>query len=118
MPASSQGVNQSQLEAKVKQHIGSDLVLNILSLYVGNQLMTALFGAMLTPDIEKIFAKMFRQVLGSGTGGVGGGFSTAGIPVGSQSYFGLKPLAPEAGDLARIIATTFGAGGQAFGPER
>jgi len=108
------GVSQAKLEETVTSKLQHNLVLNILSLYIGNFIASALAGGFLTPDINRIFGKMLRQILGA----EGGGFSTAGIPVGSTSQFGLGAFAGTAGRTGRIIAESIGAGGEAFAGER
>ncbi len=105
-----EGVTQQQLEQKVVTELQDDLILNILSGF-SNTIAAEVFGPLVTPDIEDIFAKIFRDVLGGP-----GGLNTEGIATGAAS--GLRELADEANRASRIIAESFGAGGEAFGPER
>jgi len=104
-----EGVSQSGLEKSVTSKLKGDPLLTILGGPL-NLLMSSLLGGLLTPDINRIFAKMFRQVLGGP-----GGLSTAGVPVGARGTAGLPELAQPAAQGSRIIAQAIGAGGQAFG---
>ncbi len=107
-----QGLTQRQLEQTIAKETGDDLILNILTGYLNKYGGIAdTLGPLVAPDIERIFAKVFREVIGGA-----GGLDTAGIT--GASTYGLRENVPQAAQAARIIAQAFGAGGEAFGDER
>lgn len=101
------GLTQAQLE----QNVSDELMTNPLLLALGGAahvLASKVLGPAVAPDIEQIFEKLLRQMLGAA------GFNTAGLPVGGTGNHGLPELRGDAALAARIAAQSFGAGGQAF----
>jgi hypothetical protein len=105
------GLTQAQLEDRVVKELQGDVLLNILS-GGSNQLASSVFGPLVTPDIEDIFAKMFRRAVGGPYG-----LDTAGVQTTGRDGVALG-IGDEVSRAARIIAEALGAGGAAYGAER
>ena len=105
------GLDQAGLNKAIASKLSDDLILNILSGGANKAFVADILGPAVAPSIERIFSKVFRQAIGGP-----GGLNTEGVTGGG--LYGLGANRAQAAQISRIIANSFGAGGDAFGSER
>lgn len=105
------GLDQAGLNKAIADKLSDDIILNILSGGANAAFVADVLGPAVAPSIERIFAKVFRQAVGGP-----GGLDTSGVTGGG--FYGLGANRDQATRAVRIIAESFGAGGDAFGTER